>query len=106
MQLRALFTYLVFRHMLRTFNKKHDLRLTQVSVYILLSVHNCGKRTGATVKEIFDSLQLNCHTCSLTTINRHLNKFYELGWVSKVGGYPAKYTLTIGGINTLNDIED
>lgn len=107
MQLRALSVYLVFRHAIKTYNKKFDQRLTQASVYILLSIHHCSKgKVGATSNDIFNFLKLNRHTCSITTINKHLCKFLELGWVEKSDSYPAKYRLTMGGANTLNEIEE
>jgi Fe2+ or Zn2+ uptake regulation protein len=107
MQLRAISAYLVFRHAIKTFNKKNNQRLTQVSVYILLCVHHCSKRKiGAKANDISNLLKLNRHTCSMTTINKHLSKFLELGWIEKTGQYPAKYRLTIEGINTLNEIEE
>lgn len=107
MQLRAISAYLVFRHALKTFNKKNNQRLTQSAVYILLSVHHCSKRKiGTTANDIFNLLKLNRRTCSMTTINKHLSKFLELGWVEKQDSYPATYRLTVEGVNTLNEIEE
>jgi hypothetical protein len=96
---------LCFNRALRKHNKRNIPKLNPSSVFILLAVYDILKDPPCTTSTILEFLERNKHTYSSTVVNSAIKLFKENGWVEVSNTYPARYTLTVEGMNTLNELE-
>jgi hypothetical protein len=106
MKLTAINRWMLFPKILKSYNKKNGCHITMACCFTLISVAHLAKGRRTTMKEIQEHLKLNRHFYGSNIINGHLNNMLALELISKDGHYPARYSLTLYGRNTLNYLEN